>query len=332
MSRRWPLALLAMLLAAGCRRESAGPGARDPGASDRQLQSLRRRLDERIAREPHVQEVLARGGDSDVIVGVHWALLKDLVPEVARRYLDQVQLDLVLDQAVDERRTVDVSTPFGKMTAGEWRLHLVIHRVRGTLRARRPEVRPAAGNRLALGIPVVLEGAEGTATAGFEWNARSVAGVVCRDFALTRKVNGRVLPDEYKVDGEVELSAGPSAVVVRPVFPRGRFRLHVDLAETSWAEVRRALKEQDDILKCGLALEPDEILPKLKARLNEGFDVSLPRSLFRPVDLPAGVRQSVTVEDQQVDLTVRTEDLRVTEQAVWYAASVRSRLRASGAQ
>jgi hypothetical protein len=101
----------------------------------------------------------------------------------------------------------------------------------------------------------------------------------------------------------------------------------VDLLEDSWAEVRRALEEQDEVLKCGLAIEPAEILTKLRALLQQGFDLPLPRSLFRAVDLPAGVRQSVSVEDTQVDLSVQTEELRVTGEAVWYAASVRSRLR-----
>jgi hypothetical protein len=322
---------LVLVCALGCGRDSAPPAA-DLASTDARLSSLRRRLEERIGREPHVQEVVALAAQSEIVVGLHSGLVKDLVSEVARRYLDEVALDLSLEQPVDERRTVEVSTPLGKVTAGEWRLRLTLHRVRGTLRARAPDVRPAEGNRLALRIPVALEGAEGTATAHFEWDARSVAGVVCRDFEVTRRVRGRALADEYTLDGQFELLSGPQAVLVRPVFPRRRFRLRVDLADESWAAVAQALDDQDRIGKCGLALEPDEILPKLKARLVEGFDVALPESLFRPVDLPAGVRQSVSVEDRQVDLDVRTEDLRVTDQAVWYAASVRSRVRRSGAQ
>jgi hypothetical protein len=106
----------------------------------------------------------------------------------------------------------------------------------------------------------------------------------------------------------------------------------VDLEEQSWADVRSALAEQDRLFKCGLGINPDEILPKLRGRLGEGFELNLPRAIFRPVDLPAGLRQSVAVEDTQVELTVRTDALRVAPDAVWYAAAVRSRLRASGAQ
>ena len=323
-ARVFGLVLLA-LVAACARRGTPPPPGSDP-AAEHHLQSLRSRLADRIAREPHVNEVLGLA-TSDVVVGFRSAVVEELVQEVAQRYLDRVELDLALDQVVDERRDVEVSTPFGRVKAGEWRLHLVVHRVRGVLRTRTPDVRPGEGNRLSLSIPIVLEGAEGDATARFEWDAGGVAGVVCRDFELTRRVRGRVLADEYALNGQFELFAGPEAIFVRPVFPRTRFHLKVDLAEKSWADVRLALEEQDDILKCGLAIEPADILAKLKDRLGRGFDIPLPRSLFRPVELAAGVRQSVEVEDAQVDLTVKTDELRVTSDAVWYAASVRSRLR-----
>jgi hypothetical protein len=203
--------------------------------------------------------------------------------------------------------------------------------VQGTLRARTPELHSATGNRLELSIPVVLEGASGTASARFKWDARSMAGMVCRDFEVSRRVRGRVLGDEYPLRGQFQLSAGPQAVVVQPVFPARRFRLRVDLAPESWKAVRTALVEQDQLLKCGLAIDPEQILPKLRDLLRQGFDVQLPRALFRSVELPAGVRQSVAVEDRQVELAVRTDALRVTRDAVWYGVSVRSRLRAGPA-
>ena len=61
-------------------------------------------------------------------------------------------------------------------------------------------------------------------------------------------------------------------------------------------------------------------------RLHEGFDVKLPTSLFRPLDLPASVREAVTIEDHRVDLAVRTLGVQITPAAVWYAAEVRSRI------
>ena len=96
-----------------------------------------------------------------------------------------------------------------------------------------------------------------------------------------------MLAHEYPVSGAFQLSAGPETVRADPVFPRREFRIHVDMTPRSWDEVRAAIHEQDQILRCGLALDPDTLLPRLRERLHEGFDVKLPRSLFRPVDLPA---------------------------------------------
>ena len=63
----------------------------------------------------------------------------------------------------------------------------------------------------------------------------------------------------------------------------------------------------------------------------KGFDVKLPRSLFRPVDFPAAVREDVLIEDRRVDLAVQTHALRITPVAVWYGADVHTRIAAEGA-
>jgi hypothetical protein len=326
------LAVGLALAMAGCAGPAAAPSPAAAEALRREIESLRGRVDARLAGEPHVQEVLGAYAGSEVVVALRSTLVNDVVREVARSYLDRVELDLDLQEEVDERREVEVNTPFGRVNAGEWRLHLVIHRVRGVLRAGVPDLRTVEGNLLAAILPVTLEGAEGTATARFSWRARSLAAMLCRDFEVTRRLRGRVAAEKYALSGRFELSAAPQAVRVEPVFPRRRFRVRVDLAEESWGQVRGALEEQDRLFKCGLGIDPDQILPRLRERLGEGFEVELPPAIFRPVELPAGLRQSVAVEDTQVDLTVRTDALRLKPDAVWYAAGVRSRLRASGAE
>jgi hypothetical protein len=92
--------------------------------------------------------------------------------------------------------------------------------------------------------------------------------------------------------------------------------------------VRGAVEEQDKVGKCGIAIDPEDLVARIRRRLREGFDVKLPRSLFRPVDFPASVRQEVTVQDRHVDLAVETRGLAVTPAAVWFAANVRTRISA----
>ncbi len=288
---------------------------------------LRKEFERLAARDPVVSEALAQGGD--VILGVTPALVQEVGREAAARYFDRVVLDLPLDAHVHDSGELKIGTFLGRLTAGTWTLDVTIHRVHGLLRAHNPRVAPGPDNTLRVELPVTLEEAHGSATVHFAWESHSVAKVVCRDFELTRRLEGRVLSDEYTVTGAFQLSAGPESLRAEPVFPSHAFRVRVDMSKESWAEVRAAIDEQDQVLRCGLALDPDTLIPKLRDRLHEGFLLKLPRSLFRPIDFPASVSESATIEDRQVDLTVRTRELKVTPQAVWYGADVRTRIGAS---
>ena len=318
--------LVAIAFAAGAARQW---GARRPDLARARAEHerLRKEFERLAARDPVVAEALAQGGD--VILGIRPALVQEVVREVAARYLDRVVLDLPLGAQVHDTGEVKVGTFLGRLTAGTWTLDVTIHGVHGLLRARAPRVASAPDNTLRLDLPVMLEEGHGSATVHFAWESHSVAKVVCRDFELTRRLDGRVLADEYTVTGGFQLSAGPETLRAEPVFPPHKFRVRVDMSKESWAEVRAAIDEQDQVLRCGLALDPEALLAKLRDRLHEGFDVKLPRSLFRPIDFPASVREAATIEDRRVDLVVRTRGLKVTPQAVWYGADVRTRIEES---
>ena len=318
--------LVALFFAAGAAKQW---GARRPDLARARAEHerLRKQFEQVAAHDPVVSEALAQGGE--VILGVRPLFVQEVVREVDARYLDRVVLDLPLEVHVHDSGDVKVGTFLGHLNAGTWTLDVTIHRVRGLLRARTPRVASAPDNTLRLDLPVVLEEAHGSATVHFAWESHSLAKVVCRDFELTRRLEGRVLADEYTVTGGFQLSAGHDALRAEPVFPPHKFRVRVDMSKESWAEVRAAIDEQDQILRCGLALDPEALLAKLRDRLHEGFDVKLPRSLFRPIDFPASVRESATIEDRRVDLAVRTRELKVTPQAVWYGADVKTRIEAS---
>jgi hypothetical protein len=315
-------ALLCVALAMlACGRLGGGDGETRTRADHERLRAA---FAELAARDPVVSEVLARKGD--VVVGVRPALVQSLLGGVAAHYLDQVSLDLRLEEKIHEARELHVGTFLGRIHAGAWTLDLTIHRVRGVLRAGSPRLTSAPDNALAVVIPVAIQEGHGTATVHFKWESRSVASVVCHDFEVTKQLSGEVLPREYPVSGRFQLSAAPERLRAEPVFPPHAFRIHVDLSDASWKQVRDAINEQDDVLHCGLALDPDDLVARLRARLREGFDVKLPRSLFRAVDFPAAVRQEATIGEAQVALAVETRGLAVTPAAVWYSADVRTRI------
>ena len=317
--------LMAAALAIGCGlRSGAERFERERARHERQRAEFAKLVDA----DPVVTEALAQGGD--VILGIRPALVEGVLREVAVRYLDRVALDLPLEKQVHDAHDVSVGTFLGKVDAGTWTLDVTIHRVRGLLRAQPPSVAAAPDNALTVTLPVVLQEAHGSATVRFAWDSRSLASVVCRDFEVTRRLDGEVISKQYPVAGAFQLSAGPETLRAEPRFPSREFRIGVDLTDKSWAEVRAAIQEQDDVTKCGLALDPDKLLSKIRERLREGFDVKLPRSLFRPVDFPAAVRQDVTIGDRRIDLAVQTRALRITPVAVWYGADVHTRIGPEG--
>jgi hypothetical protein len=325
MVRRRARAVVAgsAMLATAC---GGGPATSDLSRLRAEHERLRGEFSRLADHDPVVTEALAQGGD--VILGIRPALVEGVLREVASRYLDRVLLDLPLEKQVRDSGELKLGTFLGRLKAGTWTLDVTIHSVHGMLRARPPHVASAPGNMLALEIPVVLEEGHGTATVRFTWDSHSVASVLCRDFEVTKRLAGEVLAREYRVSGAFQLSAGPEALRLEPRFPRREFRIQVDLTDRSWAQVQAAIEEQDEILRCGLALDPDSLLARLRARLHEGFDVKLPRSLFRPVDFPAAVRQEATIEDHRVDLAVKTRALTITPVSVWYGADVRTRIEA----
>jgi hypothetical protein len=319
--RRARAAVLALLALAGCGR---GP---DPTAGVRaENEGLHRRLDELLGRDPLVTAVAARKGD--VHVAIQSALVRDLVKAVARRYLDRVELDLPLEKTVHETGTLQTGTFLGKVKAGEWDVTVVIHRVRGVLAAGEPQLLVTPGNGLRVQLPVTIEKSDGTATVRFKWDSKGLANVVCRDFEVSREIRGHLTSHAYVLDGMVKLAAGPQSLRAEPSFPRSAFRLRVDLLPASWAEVKQALGEQDKLLKCGLALDPETVVPKLSALLEKGFDVKLPLALFRMVDLPASVGGTGSLDGREVEVMVTTEGLEVTAEGLWYDASVKARPRA----
>jgi hypothetical protein len=322
----WAVVALAVAATSTCRGTQAPA---DLGAARAEHARLRARLAELAAKDAVVAESAEQRASA--VVAIRNPLVQELVDLLAQRYLDRVELDLPLEARVKESRDVHVDTFLGRMHAGTWTLDLVVHRVRGRLRARKPALAAAAANQVRFALPVALERAQGSATVKFTWNGRAVGGLVCRDFEVVRRLDGVVLPEEYPVTGAFRLEAGPAAVRAVPVFPARKFHIKVDLTEASWAAVKDALTEQDKLTRCGLALEPATLLPRLQELLRRGFDVTLPASLFRPVDLPGAVRGTVDAQGTQVELAVVTRGLRLTPRAVWYAADVRSRVAPSAA-
>jgi hypothetical protein len=273
-----------------------------------------------LAREPLIRE--AERVEGDMVASVRAGLVKEVAREAARRYFDRVALDLS-DIEVTESGEIHTDTPVGEVSAGEWTLHVNLHNVRGILKAKGPRIELKTGNEVEVDLPVLLEQGEGTAAVRFAWKSHGLAKIVCKDFETTQEISGRVKPEEYPVRGSFLLAAGKDSITATPRFDP-EFRLKVELSPESWAKVRAALEAQDDISRCGLALDPDKIFGKLQELVGKGFKIHLPRKLLRPVALPTGVSESVEVEGRRVAVAVTQNALRIAPDGLWYSIDVQA--------
>jgi len=333
MRKALSFALLVLLLSfpASCRRAATQK-------ENEQLQTLRDnnkllhdRLELLIDRDTYLASALA--DSAEVVLALPDHVIHDLFHEIARTYFDQVEINLTPDDLqVDEEGELKVKTFLGKMAAGDWKVHLDIHQLRGTLSAGVPEVRVTGTNRLHMSVPAYLKQGAGSATLAFAWDPKGLGNLVCNKYETTQAISGRVIPKKYQLQGDFILTAGEEDLMADPEFPPDKFVISIDPSAETWDKVRAELKSQDKIFKCGLVLNPDGIIDKLKGLGERGFKAKLPRKLFRPVSLPASITKSVRVGSSVVQLDVRPNVLRVTPTTFWYSASVKARATPSPAE
>lgn len=317
-------ALFLCLLLPGCslKKKIAGDEA-----DLQQLRAARDALHDQIEiyidRDTYLATALAES--AEVVLALPEEIIHDVFHEITHNYFDRVELNLEPDDLeVEEDGTLRVNTFLGKVTAGDWKVRVEIHQLRGLLAAGSPNVTVTGTNRLRLDVPAHLKEGTGSATLHFDWDPKGLGSLVCNKYSTTVRASGNVIPKDYRLKGDFILSAGEENLMADPEFPPDKFVISVDPSEETWATVKKEIESQDKLFKCGLVVNPDKVLAKLKEIGAKGFKVKLPRTLFRPVSLPASITKSVHVGSSAIELTVRPNVLRVTPTTFWYSASVKT--------
>jgi hypothetical protein len=315
--------LLLVAVAAGFallhrRRTRNGELDRLRGERDR----LRAELSAQVARDP----VVGAPPPGQIAVGISSAFASDLVRTITTRLLDRVVLRL---SGVRAHAQGDLETKvlFRRVKAGTWHLDLTFERIRAVLRPGEPEMDFGQGSDLvAVRFPVHVE--EGTADAAirFRWDSHRLANVVCRDFAVTERVSGAAVPSRYELKGAFRITADGEAITVLPEFEDRRLRVKVRPDEETWRRLRSALEAQDSFWRCGIAMNPEDVMGRLRGLTERGFDVGLPDVLFRDIRLPATLQRSLRFEGRDVQLQIVPRQLSLEPRMLWYGADVETRL------
>lgn len=291
---------------------------------------LRIRLNKILAADPVVKQFSQI--IDPVVVAIRPSVVERVVQEVSFHYLDKVELNLEPHIQVNHTRDIQKKTFLGKVKGGTLMVSIDIRRIKGLMQSKPPTVVFAGANRLNLTAPVRVEKGEGMADFFFKWDSSGLANLICKDFQFTEKLKGTILAASYTVVGAFVLSATPSAIVATPAFAEQKFRMRFDLTPESWARVRSAVESQDTFGKCGVAIDPPAIMEKLKALGQRGFDVKLPKSLVRTINLPASIEQQVNVQDNIVQLAVKPGILSLDKDTLVFSSAVTTSISAMATQ
>jgi len=318
------LVLVALLGGAGVWLYSRllPPPPPPPSEADLQrLVALREGMEEELKRlvAESGEHGLARAPRADVMIGISTQLTRSIAERATTGFFGETRL-VLQNLKVHTEGDVRVKLLLARRQVGHFDLEADIEEARVLLRPKPPTLE--FGERaIALGLPFDLAEGDGKVLLHFSWDSKGLAAnVVCGDVDVTKEVTGRVVPGHYDVKGSFALSVEGSGLILTPDFPDVALRLFVEPTEQAWEAVDEVVADQR--VGCRKALGAVDLRAILGKVLDKGFNVKIPRKVFRPIHLPAGLRQSLDVQGVKLSLDLRTTGLLVSEERLWYGADV----------
>lgn len=270
---------------------------------------------------------LARAPRAGVMIGLPTGLAKGIVGQIVTGLFGETTLTL-RNLKVHKEGDVKAKLLFRKKQVGQFVLDVDILETRGILKPGTPEL-SFGNNRIGVVLPIALAEGGGKAQIRFQWDSKGLAAnAVCGDADVTRDVHGSVIPENYRVTGAFGIQTDGSSITLLPDFGEVAVRLFVDPSEDAWKVVDGVVAEQR--AGCRTALEKIDIKAILGKILGRGFNVKLPKKIFKPIRLPAGIRQSLDLQGIRLDLTVQPTGMIVADDRLWYGADLHAKRTTGG--
>ncbi|MEO6221887.1 MAG: hypothetical protein ABIP90_01455 [Vicinamibacterales bacterium] len=279
------------------------------------LRTERDRLRAEVASAVSRDTRLTGGPERPLRIGIPTTLAHEFVSTLVAGVANEVTLELV-NLNVRKRGSVRKV-----VLLGDWDLKLRVTRVTAKLGVDAPELL-FGGNQVRLSMPVRVESGTGSAEVDFLWQGRKL-GSVCGDMQLKEVVTGTVMPAVYRLAGTLQLSTSDEAIMVTPRLPALRVRVRVVPSKASRDLVQKTLDAKRGM--CGFVIDRSNIPESLEGMLARGFDVRLPIEKLRPMALPVGFAQTLTVRGIPVALGVSAGDLVITSDMIWFGAQITMR-------
>jgi hypothetical protein len=316
--KRFALVVAVSLLSAcGWRSDRGAPKRIEKLKTE--YSELHKRFENAAASEPLVASAFSDKGQ--VVLAIRSGLIEELAGNVAARYLDRVTVNLG-DVRAHSSGEVEKKTFLGKVKLGEWSVRAELGNMLGHLRAAPPVVGLRPPDLIDVALPVDVEESFGDAVLHFTWDSAGVANAVCKDFEITQAIKGRVLPQRHTLKGALRLANAGGRLTETPLFPDRHIQVRMDLTPESWATVEKTLHSQDTLGKCGMFGKASDGMTFLRSLAANGISIRLPDTIFRAVDLPARLEESVTVNRSPISLRLTAESLRIDTATLWSSASI----------
>lgn len=248
--------------------------------------------------------------DRDVVAIVPLPVLQTLCNRVARDYVQGAHLDFDPKVRTHFDQEIRFNLLGGKSGAGHIVGDLLINHLRGQLSVvGDPKLKLLPPDGLQLTAPIrVLQGS-GRVSIDMKWNPNFLVALVCRGFKFRETLTGEVRPFTHVLQTRIRFDTDGSNVVGRPLVRRDRITVPCEFTPASLSKVRAALLEQDKLLRCGMVMNADSTLAKLRTLVRRDVEFGMPRTLFKPFRLPVGLRQQYDAGD--VRITARMHDPEV---------------------
>lgn len=263
-------------------------------------------------------EGFAEAPKGGVLIGIPTSFTRSIVEQMVTGLLGEVRLTLK-NIKVHKADDVRAKLVFAKRTMGSFVLDLDLHQIHARLKPDAPTL-TFGGNRIGITLPVTAADSHATATIRFQWDSRGLANLACGNLDVTRDVDGSAVPTTYVVRGYFDLATDQGTLLADPEFGELRILVKVAPSEAAWKVVDDLIAAQEGT--CGSALRKIDVKEKIAKILDRGFNVKLPAKLFRPIRLPAGIRQSMELQGVQLLLEVKPTGLSVAKKRIWYGADI----------
>ena len=248
--------------------------------------------------------------DRDIVVVVPRPVLQTVCNRISRTYLQGARLDIDPDVHEHLDETLRVKLLGGKVGAGHIKGSLRVTHLVGRLRVTGdPEISLLPPNGLEIAGPVqVIEG-HGRVELDMQWDPKLLVSVVCRGFEYADTLVGQVRPFQHMLRTTIRFAAADTSVAGRPMVQRDRLSVPAELTDSSFVSMRNALVEQDKLLKCGMVMDPDSIMAKVRHLVRTKIAFRLPATLFKPFTLPLSLEKEYQTGDVRIAASVRRPEV-----------------------